>query len=135
MAKRGRKSRAEQEEREILIGTVEERPDDADPGEAIQPLPEGFEPVGAGVCVPETPYPTEAIARVALGLEPEHVLTIRVDGASVVLVTRGGMKLTWPQDIARARALTQAQKDGQWPGGKAPNVRAWNEPTEEKPKG
>ena len=70
----------------------------------------------------------EAVA--GLGLSPEHVASRRVDGASVVIVTKGGVKLRWPQDIARAKALTQSQKDGQFPGGVNPNSKAWHEPPE-----
>jgi hypothetical protein len=69
-----------------------------------------------------------------LGLLPEHVAVHRLDGDSVVIVTRGGSKLRWPDDIARARALTQSQKDGQFPGGVNPNSKPWNAPREE-PKG
>jgi hypothetical protein len=65
-------------------------------------------------------------------LEPEHVLSVRVlDDGRVRFVTRGGRKLTFPDDVERARKLTQAEKDGQWPGGKPANVKSWNEPKEE----
>ncbi len=68
-----------------------------------------------------------------LGLLPEHVAAHRLDGASVILVTRGGVKLRWPDDIERAKTLTQSQKDGQFPGGKNPNSKAWHEPAEANP--
>jgi hypothetical protein len=65
-----------------------------------------------------------------LGLLPEHVASSRVYGESLVIVTKGGTKLRWPQDIERAKTLTQSQKDGQFPGGVNLNSKAWHEPAE-----
>jgi len=65
-----------------------------------------------------------------LGLLPEHVAAHRLDVGKVNLITRGGVKLRWPDDIERAKLLTQSQKDGQHPGGKNPNSKVWSDPAE-----
>ncbi len=97
-------------------------------------VPDGpihYNGVIVGRCIAGVGYPsTVEDARRMLGLLPEDVLAgrVRPEDGKVVVVTRGGVKLVWPDDIEKARTLTQSQKDGQWPGGKDPSSKPWNEP-------
>lgn len=79
----------------------------------------GAEIVGSSIPVAHAGDPV-AMAAKAMGLAPEEVAASSVTGDSVVIVTRGGRKLRWPEDLARARALTQPERDGMRRGQKRP---------------
>jgi hypothetical protein len=67
--------------------------------------------------------PIEAAMR-HWGLTPDHILSTGERPGGVVLVTRGGQKLVWPDD--RERILTESQKDGQIRGDRHLKT-PWNE--------
>jgi hypothetical protein len=48
----------------------------------------------------------------AIGLDPAHILSSRIDGPDLIVVTVGGKKLRLPRDEAKARALTPGERDG-----------------------
>lgn len=52
------------------------------------------------------------LAIVCFALKRDHVLEHRLTDDGVVIVTRGGRKLRWPGDEARAANLTAEDKDG-----------------------
>ena len=140
MAKRGRKSNAERAA--VVAGVTPGQLDALIEQQRTPPPEESNETAGAEIVA--KPLPSErtgvydklregyllAVACKELGLLPEHIAAHRFDLAEVVIVTRGGVKLRWPDDIERARALPQPQKDGQFPGGVNPNSKAWNETPE-----
>lgn len=48
----------------------------------------------------------------AFGLKREEVLDFRAHEDTLVIVTRGGRKLTYPEDVAKAGLLSPEEKDG-----------------------
>jgi hypothetical protein len=81
-------------------------PNDDNGREHIIPLPSASVSM-AGV---DLPAPTLDEALAAFGLTPAHVAGSREQGGKIRILTRGGQKLTYPDDVGRT--LTESEKDG-----------------------
>lgn len=103
---------------------------------SLMPPPEPLRGVALLAQVVKALANADPVARALneMGLQADEVASYRqTESGKVVLLTRGGVKLTWPDDIEKAKGLTYGQRTGLYVDGKNPNSKAWSEPPEKNP--